>query len=152
MTQHAPDVAFGLHPDLGVMAIVNDADAAHYLTQVLDEHGFDYQEQLDVSVLPRGTPHSVAVRVVENMAWELHCSGWTVAVDATISLPTVVAPHGLSAAAPTRTALPGGPPEERARVRAATAASPQFPTTAPSDPPPPAPPSTAPPRGAGPTR
>lgn len=150
MPQREPDVAFGLHPDLGVVAaIVDDND---YLMQVLDERGFNYYEFLDLYVLPRHLPHSMAVRMVTDVTRKLQDSEWAVAVDPAISLPAVYAPFRPPAAAPTRDALPGGTPEERARVRAATSASPKLPATAPSDPPPPAPPTTAPPRGTGPTR
>lgn len=150
MPQREPDMAFGLHPDLGVVATVPDDN--QYLTQVLDEHGFDYHEFLDLYALPRGIPHSMAVRTVVTITRELQDSDWAVAVDPAVSLPTVLAPFRPSAATPTPAALSGDMSEERARARAATATSPQLPATAPSDPPPPAPPTTPRPRGTGRTR
>ncbi|MYQ48721.1 hypothetical protein GTW40_27430 [Streptomyces sp. SID4985] len=150
MLQHEPDVAFGLHPDLGVIAAV--ADDNQYLLAVLDEYGFKYDASLDLSVVPSEVPHSKAVRMVAALTWELKHSGWMVDVAPAVSMHTVLDPIQPSAAAPTRAAQPDSTPEERTRARAARAASPQLPAAAPSNPPPPAPPTTAPPRGAGRTR
>ncbi|MFF3257846.1 hypothetical protein ACFYWO_01570 [Streptomyces sp. NPDC002932] len=108
MLQYEPDVAFGLHPDHGVIAAV--ADDNQYLLDVLDERGFKYDESLDLSVVPSEIPHGMAFRMVAAITWELKHSGWIVAVAPAVSMNTALQPIQSSAAAPTRAALPDSTP------------------------------------------
>ncbi|GAA2442695.1 hypothetical protein GCM10010433_49890 [Streptomyces pulveraceus] len=126
MTQHEPDVAFGLHPELGVVAAV--ADDNQYLTEVLEERGFVYHESHELSVLPSDIPHNMAVPMLDAITEELHEAGWAVTVN-----PAILTLFRSSAAVPVST-------------------SSQRPATAPSGPRPPAPPPTTPLRGTGRTR
>ncbi|MFE4632271.1 hypothetical protein ACFRJ1_02675 [Streptomyces sp. NPDC056773] len=123
MTEHEPDVAFGIHPDLGIVAAV--ADDNQYLTDVLDERGFVYHESHQLSVLPSDTTHSMAFRILEAITEDLHEAGWAVAVSPGIR--TLFRPSA-------------GVPAPISSLR---------PTIAPSDPRPPAPPAIAPLRRTG---
>ncbi|MFE7318262.1 hypothetical protein ACFU7T_34975 [Streptomyces sp. NPDC057555] len=99
---HEPDVAFGVHPDLGVAAAV--ADDRPHLDEVLRKHHFRYRRDLDVYLLPEGTGHNTAVRTVAAATREFHDAGLTVAADPRIMLPpSVPTPDGVAA----RTTQPG---------------------------------------------
>ncbi|WP_044367424.1 hypothetical protein [Streptomyces natalensis] len=99
---YEPDVAFGVHPDLGVGAAV--ADDRPHLDEVLRQHHFRYSQDLDVYLLPEGTPHNTAVRTVAAASREFQRSGHTVAADPRIMVPPPVpTPNGVAA----RTTQPG---------------------------------------------
>ncbi|MCF3172606.1 MULTISPECIES: hypothetical protein [Streptomyces] len=99
---YEPDVAFGVHPDLGVAAAV--ADNRPHLDEVLRKHHFRYSQDLDVYLLPEGTPHNTAVRTVAAATREFQDAGLTVAADPRIMLPPPIpAPEGVTA----RTIQPG---------------------------------------------
>ncbi|WP_148588780.1 hypothetical protein [Streptomyces sp. WAC01526] len=82
---YKPDVAFGVHPELGVAAAV--ADDRPHLDEVLRKHHFRYSQDLDVYLLPEGTPHNTAVRTVAAATREFQDSGLSVAADPRIMLP-----------------------------------------------------------------
>ncbi|GGX14543.1 hypothetical protein [Streptomyces noursei] len=99
---HEPDVALGVHPDLGVGAAV--ADDRPHLDEVLRKHHFRYSQDLDVYLLPKGTPHNTAVRTVAAATREFQDAGLTVAADPRIMLPpSIPTPDGVTA----RTTQPG---------------------------------------------
>jgi hypothetical protein len=100
--QLEPDVAFGMHPDLGVAAAV--ADDRPFLDEVLRKNYFRYSELLDVYLLPGDTPHNTAMRVVARASREFQDSGLSVAADPRIMLPT---PVPTPDDAPVREPLPG---------------------------------------------
>ncbi|MGY5128455.1 hypothetical protein [Streptomyces nigrescens] len=85
---YEPDVAFGVHPDLGVAAAV--ADDRPYLDEVLRKHHFRYSQDLDVYLLPEGTGHNTAVRTMAAATREFQDAGLTVATDPRIMLPSPV--------------------------------------------------------------
>lgn len=127
MPQHEPDVAFGLHPDLGIIAAVSDDN--QYLPAVPAERGFKYNESLDHSVIPSEIPRS-----------EPKHSGWMVDVarvvavqrSSTRSSPRPLrrrAPHSLAA----RPRSAPGPARRRPppRDRAVKSFAPAPPTTPP---------------------
>ncbi|MCK7626183.1 hypothetical protein MUU72_24270 [Streptomyces sp. RS10V-4] len=111
-----PDVAFGVHPVLGIAAAT--ADDRPFLDEVLRRHHFRYSEDLDVYLLPAGTPPAVGVRAVAHACRALHDAGLTAAADPRI-LSSRPDPDDLSANRP-------------ARSRAATASSAQRPTATPT--------------------
>ncbi|MEV0372588.1 hypothetical protein AB0I10_22605 [Streptomyces sp. NPDC050636] len=93
---YEPDVAFGVHPDLGVAAAV--ADDRPYLDEVLRKHHFRYSQDLDVYLLPEGTGHNTAVRTMAAATREFQGAGHTVAADPRIMLPPPVpTPGGVDA-------------------------------------------------------
>ncbi|GFE25699.1 hypothetical protein [Streptomyces nigrescens] len=93
---YEPDVAFGVHPDLGVGAAV--ADDRPHLDEVLRKHHFRYSQDLDVYLLPEGTPHNTAVRTVAAATREFQDAGHTVAADPRIMLPPPApTPDGVTA-------------------------------------------------------
>ncbi|WP_406217506.1 hypothetical protein [Streptomyces decoyicus] len=95
---YEPDVAFGVHPDLGVAAAV--ADNRPHLDEVLRKHHFRYSQDLDVYLLPEGTPHNPAVRTVAAATREFQDTDLTVAADPRIMLPPPIpAPEGVTARA-----------------------------------------------------
>ncbi|WDT54138.1 hypothetical protein [Streptomyces sp. G7(2002)] len=99
---YEPDVAFGVNPDLGVGAAV--ADDRPHLDEVLRKHHFRYSQDLDVYLLPEGTPHNTAVRTVAAATREFQDAGVSVAADPRIMLPPPVpTPDGMAA----RTTQPG---------------------------------------------
>ncbi|KMS74383.1 hypothetical protein ACM01_13885 [Streptomyces viridochromogenes] len=96
------DVAFGVHPDLGVAAAV--ADDRPFLDEVLRKHHFRYSGALDIYMLPGDTPHNTAVRAVARASREFQDVGLSVAADPRIMLPPPIpTPDGV----PARQALPG---------------------------------------------
>lgn len=100
--QLEPDVAFGVHPDLGVVAAV--ADDRPFLDEVLRKHHFRYSGALDLYLLPGDTPHNTAVRAVARASREFQDVGLSVAADPRIMLPPPIpTPDGV----PVRQALPG---------------------------------------------
>ncbi|MFE6364130.1 hypothetical protein ACFVP3_29570 [Streptomyces sp. NPDC057806] len=100
--QLEPDVAFGVHPDLGVAAAV--ADDHPFLDEVLRKHHFRYNDTLDLYFLPADTPHNTAVRAVARASREFQDVGLSVAADPGIMLPPPIpTPDGV----PVRQALPG---------------------------------------------
>ncbi|WP_432144313.1 hypothetical protein [Streptomyces sp. bgisy084] len=99
---YEPDVAFGVHLDLGVAAAVTDDQPQ--LGEVLRRHHFRYSHDLDVYLLPDGIGHNPAVRSVASATRELQDAGHTVAADPRIMLPPPVpTAHGVAA----RTTQPG---------------------------------------------
>lgn len=99
---YEPDVAFGVHPDLGVGAAVVD-DRPH-LDEVLRKHYFRYSQDLDVYLLAEGTPHNTAVRTMAAATCEFQDAGLSVAADPRIML-TLPVPTPDDATA--RTTQPG---------------------------------------------
>ncbi|WP_435220708.1 hypothetical protein [Streptomyces sp. Tue6028] len=100
--QLEPDVAFGIHPDLGVAAAV--ADDRPFLDEVLRKHHFRYSSTFDVYLLPGDTPHNTAVRAVARASGEFQDVGLSVAADPRIMLPaSIPTPDGV----PVRQTLPG---------------------------------------------
>ncbi|MGX1675623.1 hypothetical protein [Streptomyces sp. NPDC055400] len=107
--QLEPDVAFGVHPDLGVAAV---ADERPFLDGVLRKHPFRYSEYLDVYLLPSGTRHNQAVHTMARASREFQDAGLSVAADPKIVIPRPIpAPDGVPArsiqAAQSLTALTG---------------------------------------------
>jgi hypothetical protein len=100
--QLEPDVAFGVHPDLGVAAAV--ADDRPFLDEVLRRHHFRYSGDLDVYLLPGDTPHNTAARAVARASREFQGAGLSVAADPRIMLPPPIPTPG---GVPLRHALPG---------------------------------------------
>ncbi|MEV3853165.1 hypothetical protein AB0J38_02440 [Streptomyces sp. NPDC050095] len=100
--QLEPDVAFGVDPDLGVVAAV--ADDRPFLDEVLRKHHFHYSEHFDVYLLPQDTPHNQVVRLVAGATREFQDSQLAVSADPKVVIPPPVpAPDGV----PSRTPLPG---------------------------------------------
>ncbi|SOE15093.1 hypothetical protein SAMN06272775_6027 [Streptomyces sp. 2323.1] len=99
---YEPDVAFGVHPDLGVAAAV--AHDGPQLDEVLRKHHFRYSQDLDVYLLAEGIGHNTAVRTVAAATREFQDTGHTVAADPRIMLPPPIpTAHGVAA----RTTQPG---------------------------------------------
>ncbi|MFI2369857.1 hypothetical protein [Streptomyces sp. NPDC018833] len=97
-----PDVAFGVHPDLGVVAAVSDDHP--FLDEVLRKYHFRFSSALDLYLLPGDTPHNTAVRAVARASREFQDVGLSVAADPRIMLPPPIpTPDGV----PVRQALPG---------------------------------------------
>ncbi|MGP3948476.1 hypothetical protein [Streptomyces sp. 7N604] len=93
--QLEPDVAFGVHPDLGVVAAV--AVDRPFLDEVLRKHHFRYSEHLDVYLLPNDTPYNTAVRSVTSATREFQDAGLSVAADPRIMLPPPIpTPDGVA--------------------------------------------------------
>ncbi|GFE17952.1 hypothetical protein Sgleb_59990 [Streptomyces glebosus] len=86
--QHEPDVAFGVHPDLGVAAAV--AVDRPSLDETLRKYHFRYSQGLDIYLLPDDTPHDTAVRTVARATREFQDAGLSVAADPRIMLPPPV--------------------------------------------------------------
>ncbi|MFE0187571.1 hypothetical protein [Streptomyces sp. NPDC058989] len=82
---YEPDVAFGVHPDLGVAAAV--ADDRPHLDDVLRKHHFRYSQDLDVYLLPKDAPYNASVQAVAAATREFQDAGLTVAADPRIMLP-----------------------------------------------------------------
>ncbi|MEC4018274.1 hypothetical protein [Streptomyces sp. H27-D2] len=100
--QFHPDVAFGVHPDLGIAAAV--ADDRPFLDEVLRNHHFLYSQDLGIYLLPGDTPYNTAVRTVTSATREFQDSGLSVAADPRIMLPPPVpTPDGV----PVRETVPG---------------------------------------------
>ncbi|WP_327157711.1 hypothetical protein [Streptomyces tubercidicus] len=79
-----PDVAFGVHPDLGVAAAV--AVDRPSLDEALRRYHFRYSQDLDIYLLPDDTPHNTAVRTVASATREFQDVGLSVAADPRIML------------------------------------------------------------------
>ncbi|WP_149827103.1 hypothetical protein [Streptomyces tailanensis] len=79
-----PDIAFGLHPKLGIVAAVSDglpqAEAA------LHAAGFDHHKELDIFVLPQGADRRAMVQLIR----DLQAVGYTVAADPHLEEPPQV--------------------------------------------------------------
>ncbi|MFJ8928017.1 hypothetical protein ACIRLA_15690 [Streptomyces sp. NPDC102364] len=75
--QPEPDVAFGLHSDLGVAAAT--ADDRPFLDEVLRKHHFRYAQAHDVYLLPSDIPHTNAVRTVASATRDFQRAGLSVA-------------------------------------------------------------------------
>jgi hypothetical protein len=99
--QLEPDVAFGMHPSLGVIAAV--ADDRPYLDEVLRWQHFHYSQHRDVYLLPDDTPHNTALQAVARATRELQNAGLTVAADPRVMLPP---PVPTSDGVPVRETLP----------------------------------------------
>ncbi|MFD5537672.1 hypothetical protein ACFWIJ_07400 [Streptomyces sp. NPDC127079] len=100
--QLEPDVAFGVHPEFGVVAAVSDDHP--FLDEVLRKHHFRHSSALDLYVLSDDTPHNAAVRAVARASREFQDVGLSVAADPRIMLPPPIpAPDGV----PERQTLPG---------------------------------------------
>ncbi|WP_369251120.1 hypothetical protein [Streptomyces sp. R41] len=100
--QLEPDVAFGVHPEFGVVAAVSDDHP--FLDEVLRKHHFRHNSTLDLYVLSDDTPHNTAVRAVARTSREFQDVGLSVAADPRIMLPPPIpTPDGV----PERQALPG---------------------------------------------
>ncbi|MCM1967971.1 hypothetical protein [Streptomyces sp. G1] len=80
-----PDVAFGMHPDLGVAAGV--ADDRPFLDEVLREHGFDYSKPLDIYLLPTDTANAAAIRAVASASRRFQDAGLAVVADPRLAYP-----------------------------------------------------------------
>jgi hypothetical protein len=80
----APDVAFGIHPDLGVVAAL--AKDHPYAEQVLRQHYFRHRPDLALYVLPRDAPYNRVLQVVTGTTRLLQQSGLLVTADPRIML------------------------------------------------------------------
>jgi len=118
-----PDVAFGVHFSLGVVAAVTDGRPAG--ERILREQGFQYQPRLDVYALPDTVEYRDAVRKVARASAVMQGAGLTVAAQPHLAA-SVTAIRASSRIAPTQvgsTALDGGParaPETRTAQAAVT--------------------------------
>ncbi|WP_405931503.1 hypothetical protein [Streptomyces sp. NBC_00827] len=99
--QLEPDVAFGVHPEFGVVAAVSDDHP--FLDEVLRKHHFRHNSTLDLYALSEDTPHNTAVRSVARASREFQDVGLSVAADPRIMPPPIPTPDGV----PVRQALPG---------------------------------------------
>nr|WP_238937248.1 hypothetical protein [Streptomyces clavuligerus] len=95
--QLEPDVAFGAHPEFGVVA--ETADQRPFLTEVLRRHRFAYSNRLRLWQLPPGTPFNTRVRMVASASREFQGAGLAVVADPQVMIP------------------PAAPAEAGARVR-----------------------------------
>ncbi|MFJ8107993.1 hypothetical protein [Streptomyces sp. NPDC096132] len=100
--QLEPDVAFGVHPEFGVVAAVSDDHP--FLDEVLRKHHFRHNSTLDLYVLSDDTPYNAAVRAVARASRDFQDVGLSVAADPSVMLPPPIpTPDGV----PVRQALPG---------------------------------------------
>ncbi|MFI1829525.1 hypothetical protein ACH41E_24230 [Streptomyces sp. NPDC020412] len=99
MLQLEPDVAFGAHPEFGVVA--ETADARPFLAEVLRRHRFAYSDRLRLWQLAAGTPFNTSLRLVASASREFQDAGLAVLTDPRVLLPP--APAG----ARVREPLPG---------------------------------------------
>lgn len=74
-----PDVAFGVHPSLGVVAAVTDGRPMG--ERILREQGFQYQPRLDVYTLPGTVEYRDAVRKVARASAVMQDVGLAVAAQ-----------------------------------------------------------------------
>lgn len=137
-----PEVAFAEHPQLGIVAALDDR--ASMLAEVaLTDLDWRHDQQLDIYVLPAATDRNEALGKVADATVTLHRSGTRVAVHPHLAQdvagrprpgPAPAAPrdHGPStprtapisaaalAASPARAALPGQPPNRAPAAPAPT--------------------------------
>ncbi|KND38332.1 hypothetical protein [Streptomyces acidiscabies] len=130
-----PDVAFGEHPQLGIVAATADgANAAVWGGQILEHHGWRHDPRLDIYTLPAATDRGEALGKVAQATVMLHRADLQVAVQPHLAdavaerrapAPTAVARHepnqnfttrrmpvsaAALAASPARAGVPGKPP------------------------------------------
>jgi hypothetical protein len=96
-----PHIAFGPHPDLGVVAEVA-ADNPR-IEQVLRKHHFRRHPESGLYFLPSDAPYNRVLRAVTNAARVLQDAGLSVAADPGLMVPP---PVPQSPATPTRKAVP----------------------------------------------
>ncbi|MCG3043798.1 hypothetical protein L7D48_25035 [Streptomyces sp. S1A] len=117
-----PDVAFGVHPSLGVVAAVTDGRTAG--ERILREQGFRYQPRLDVYTLPDTSRYREAVQKVARTSAALQRAGLTVAAQPHLaaSVVSVRVPSRAASARAEGFALGGGP-ARTSQVRTAQTAA-----------------------------
>ncbi|MFF2025069.1 hypothetical protein ACFVW2_25085 [Streptomyces sp. NPDC058171] len=98
--QLEPDVAFGAHPEFGVVA--ETTDERPFLTEVLRRHRFAYNDRLRIWQIPADTPFNTALRLVASASREFQGTGLAVVAD-----PRVMLPPAVPAGARVREPLPG---------------------------------------------
>ncbi|MEW1551636.1 hypothetical protein [Streptomyces tsukubensis] len=98
--QLEPDVAFGAHPEFGVVA--ETADERPFLAGVLRRHRFAYSDRQRLWQLAAGTPFNTALRLVASASREFQDAGRAVVAD-----PRVMLPPAAPAGARVREPLPG---------------------------------------------
>ncbi|MGW0564665.1 hypothetical protein ACWDZ4_29680 [Streptomyces sp. NPDC003016] len=147
-----PDVAFAEHPQLGIVAAIDDR-ASGLTGLALVEHGWRYNPSLDIYTLPATTSRDEALGKVAGATLSLHRSGVQVAVQPRLTqdvaarrppAPAPAARHEHSqgftthkfpmsaaalAASPARAGLPGKAPDP-APAASAPAARPVDPRIA----------------------
>ncbi|MFE2426866.1 hypothetical protein ACFXJ5_08945 [Streptomyces sp. NPDC059373] len=96
-----PDVAFGIHPDLGVVAAL--ATDHPYAEQVLRQHYFRHRPDFALYALPHDAPYNRVLQVVAGATRLLQQSGLLVMADPRIMLAP---PIPQSPGAPVREAVP----------------------------------------------
>ncbi|NEA56581.1 hypothetical protein G3I60_21190 [Streptomyces sp. SID13666] len=128
-----PDVAFAEHPQLGIVAAT--ADGAVHGGQLLEQHGWQHDQRLDIYTLPRATDRGDALGAVARATVAMNRADLRVAVQSHLArdiaarrppAPTAAARHERSqsgaarrfpvmnaaalATSPARTGLPGKAP------------------------------------------
>ncbi|MER5494228.1 hypothetical protein [Streptomyces sp. NPDC002490] len=104
MLQLEPDVAFGAHPEFGVVA--ETADERLFLAEVLRRHRFAYSDRLRLWQLPPGTPFNTTLRTVASASREFQGAGLAVLSDPSVMIPPP-APDKAEAGVRVREAVPG---------------------------------------------
>ncbi|NBE52001.1 hypothetical protein [Streptomyces boluensis] len=91
-----PDVAFAEHPQLGIVAAVDDRSSG--LTgPALGEHGWRHQPDLDIYTLPVTTGRDEALGKVAGATLSLHRSGVRVAVQPHLAQDVAARPRPVAA-------------------------------------------------------
>ncbi|MGW1143633.1 hypothetical protein ACWD6I_00950 [Streptomyces sp. NPDC002454] len=104
MLQLEPDVAFGAHPEFGVVA--ETADERPFLAGVLRRHRFAYSDRMRLWQLTPGTPFNTALRMVTSASREFQGVGLAVLTDPRVMIPPA-APAKAEAGVWVREAVPG---------------------------------------------
>ncbi|MER5490503.1 hypothetical protein [Streptomyces sp. NPDC002490] len=102
MLQLEPDVAFGAHPEFGVVA--ETADERPFLAEVLRSHRFAYSDRVRLWQLPPGTRFNTALWMVASASREFQGAGLAVLTDPRVMIPPAVP---AKAGARVREAVPG---------------------------------------------
>ncbi|MBA4864037.1 hypothetical protein H1V43_22290 [Streptomyces sp. PSKA54] len=79
-----PDVMFGRHPELGIIATVTDGFPR--AEAILLDHGFKYRAHADIFAFPAGTPNSTAMATAAVALRHLRAEGHIVAATSDITL------------------------------------------------------------------
>ncbi|MFI2031684.1 hypothetical protein [Streptomyces buecherae] len=76
-----PDVAFAEHPQLGIVAAIDDRPSALGGGPILEEHGWRHNPPLDIYLLPAAIDRGEALERVASATLSMHRSALHVAVD-----------------------------------------------------------------------
>ncbi|MFH9734402.1 hypothetical protein [Streptomyces sp. NPDC017260] len=103
-----PDVAFAEHPQLGIVAAIDDR-ASGLTGLALVEHGWRHDSSLDIYTLPATTGRDEALGKVAGATLALHRSGVQVAVQPRLAQDVAARPHPAPVSAASRERGQGTP-------------------------------------------